>query len=123
MAGRLPLQIELIDLLGIFSLNQLGQKLKLLAEFENGLLEDCNFPGCPFLEHRHWRYWTYQDLQISLLVEMVNRVKVELNRFLLLFWVRLIHVCLGGGYLQDRPFLLAQSFEDGGVGVVVYIEA
>lgn len=51
MACGFPLQVELVDFLGILGLDEFGQELELLAEFEDGLLEDGHFARRPPLEH------------------------------------------------------------------------
>lgn len=50
MAGRLPFQIELIDVLSVFGPDELSDKFELLPELEDSFFEDGDLPGGPFLE-------------------------------------------------------------------------
>ena len=105
MACGLPLQVKIIDILCIFGLDELGNELELLAESQDGLLEDGHLSWCPFLEDAGWSDWVYEDVEVSLLVEVVDSVEVQLNWLFLLFGVGLIDLVLGLDHLENRVFL------------------
>lgn len=71
-----PLQVKLINVLCIFCLNELCDELKLFAESQDGLLEDRHLPWRPFLEDADRSDWVYEDVEVSLLVEMVDSIEV-----------------------------------------------
>lgn len=109
MAGRFPLKIKLIDFLGIFGFNQLGYKLKLFSEFEYRFLKDGYFSRRPFLKYRVNSDWADEDVQVSLFVQMVYRIEIELNGLLFLFRVGLVDLALRGDHLQNRILSRSQS--------------
>ncbi len=74
MRGKLPLVIELKDILGIFGANKLTNKLKLLAKLEYTLLKDSNFPGGPLLKNHFRINRTNQHIQILLLIQQINSI-------------------------------------------------
>lgn len=122
MACRFPLQVKLIDILGVFGLDQLCDELKLLAEPQNGLLEDSHFPGCPLLEHTGGSDWIDEDIEISLLVEMIDGIEVELDGFLLFLGVGLVDLVLGLDHLQNGVFLETKILDQLHVGMIVAMQ-
>lgn len=105
MTCGFPLQVKLIDILCIFGLDELGNELKLLSKSQDGLLEDSHLPWCPFLEDAGWSDWVYEDVEVSLLVEMVNSVEVQLDWLFLFLGVGLVDLVLGLDHLENWVLL------------------
>lgn len=101
MTCGFPLQVELINILRIFGLDELGDELELFAESKDGLLEDCHLSWRPFLEDAGRCHWVYEDVEVSLLVEMVDSVEVQLDWLFLLLGVGLVDLVLGLDHLED----------------------
>lgn len=101
MAGSLPFEVELVDVFGIFCLDQLSDELELLSESQDGLLENSHFSRRPFFEDKSWGDGVDEDIEISFFIEVVDCVEVELNRLLLFLGVGLVYFVLGLDYLQN----------------------
>lgn len=119
---RFPLQVKLIDVLRVFCLDQLSNELELLAESKDSLLEDRHFPWCPFLEDTDRSNWVYENVEISLLVEMVDGVKVEFDGFLLFLGVGLVYLVLRLDHLKDGVLLETKVFDELDVGMIIAVE-
>ena len=104
MGGKLPLVIELKDILGIFGPNKFTDKLKLLTKLEYALLKDSNFPGRPLLKNHFRINRTNQHIQILLLIQQVNSIQIELDGFLFLILGGFEDLLAGGQDGQDWVF-------------------
>lgn len=62
MRASLPLQVELVDFLRVFGVDQLRNVLELLPELQYGLLENSDLPGRPVLEHIRVSQWVYEHI-------------------------------------------------------------
>ena len=104
MGGKLPLIIELKDILGIFGTNKFTDKLKLLTKLEYALLKDSNFPGRPLLKNHFRINRTNQHIQILLLIQQVNSIQIEFDGLLFLVLGGLEDLLAGGEDGQDWVF-------------------
>lgn len=111
VACGFPLQVKFIDILRVLGLDELSDELELLAEPEDGLLEDGHFPRRPFLEDAGGSDWVDEDVEVPFLVEVVDGVEVELDGLLLLLRVGLVDFVLGLDHLQDRVLLQPQVLD------------
>lgn len=119
MAGRLPLEVELVHFLRVLAPDQFRDELELLPELQDGLLEHRHLPRRPLLEDEAGGHWVHQDVQVALLVEVVHGVEVQLDGLLLFLGVGLVDVALGGDYLQDGLLFAAVGAQEGGQLVVL----
>lgn len=119
MTRRFPFQVKLVNVLHVLGADQLSDKLELLPEFENALLEDHHLTRRPFLKDEAWSHRVYKDIQVALFVEMVHRVQVELNRLFLFLGVGFEDVVLGVNHLQNRMLSRSKSPQQRDEGVIL----
>ncbi len=96
VTGWLPFKVKLINLLCVFSADQLANELELFSEFEDGLLKDGYFSGGPILEDWLWSHGIDHNIEVFLFIEVIDGIEVELDWFFLLLGIGLVDVCLGG---------------------------